>query len=182
MSSASGSGARPKVNLRSTAVKRIMQEAAELAESDEDDFVAAPLESDIFEWHCTLRGVPGTDYEGGLYHFRILLPPSYPMSAPDIILLTPNGRFELGKKANMYRWAYILPRRIMAACLGGSYRLMRNTAAILGLRSFWTQTGEALSAIGALDFPKEERRRLAKLSWIDQVARLGVSDLRSDQP
>jgi hypothetical protein len=42
MSSASGS--RPKVNLRSTAVKRIMQEAAELAESDEDDFVAAPLE------------------------------------------------------------------------------------------------------------------------------------------
>jgi ubiquitin-conjugating enzyme E2 J1 len=40
---------------------------------------------------------------------------------------------------------------------------MRNTAAILGLRSFWTQTGEALSAIGALDFPKEERRRLAKL-------------------
>jgi hypothetical protein len=74
---------------------------------------------------------------------------------------------------------------------------MRNTAAILGLRSFWTQTGEALSAIGALDFPKEERRRLAKLyvtcgfldaliddlmSLMDQVARMGVSDLRSDQP
>jgi len=34
----------------------------------------------------------------GLYHLRILLPPSYPMSAPDIMLLTPNGRFELGKK------------------------------------------------------------------------------------
>lgn len=36
----------PKLNLRSTAVKRIMQEAAELAAADVDDdgFVAAPLE------------------------------------------------------------------------------------------------------------------------------------------
>ena len=37
------------------------------------------------------------------------------------------------------------------------------TAAITGLRSFWMQGGEALSAIGALDYPKEERKRLAKL-------------------
>lgn len=43
-----------------------------------------------------------SDYScsAGLYHFRIVLPPSYPMSAPDIILLTPNGRFELGKKVS----------------------------------------------------------------------------------
>lgn len=36
----------PKLNLRSTAVKRIMQEAAELAAAhvDDDGFVAAPLE------------------------------------------------------------------------------------------------------------------------------------------
>lgn len=88
----------PRVNLRSSAVKRIMQEAAESTDSDTDGFIAAPLESDIFEWHCTLRGVRGTEYEGGLYHLRILLPASYPMSAPDIVLLTPNGRFELGMK------------------------------------------------------------------------------------
>jgi hypothetical protein len=42
--SAASSALRPKINLRSTAVKRIMQEAAELANPDEDDFVAAPLE------------------------------------------------------------------------------------------------------------------------------------------
>lgn len=38
------SGSKPRVNLRSTAVKRIMQEAAELADPDEADFVAGPLE------------------------------------------------------------------------------------------------------------------------------------------
>ena len=45
-SSAGSAPSRPKVNLRSTAVKRIMQEAAELASEDtmEEDFVAAPLE------------------------------------------------------------------------------------------------------------------------------------------
>jgi hypothetical protein len=35
--------------------------------------------------------------------------------------------------------------------------------AVLGLRSFWMQGGEALAAIGALDQSKEERKRLAKL-------------------
>jgi hypothetical protein len=38
----------------------------------------------------------------GLYHLRILLPTTYPMSAPDIIFMTPNGRFELGKKASSH--------------------------------------------------------------------------------
>src|SRR5712671_7521933 len=52
------------------------------------------------EWHCTLRGPAGTDFEGGLYHFRIRLPAEYPFRPPSIMLLTPNGRFELNTKAS----------------------------------------------------------------------------------
>ncbi|OCF39034.1 ubiquitin-conjugating enzyme E2 J1 [Kwoniella heveanensis CBS 569] len=149
---------RPKVNLRSTAVKRIMQEAAELSSADieEDGFVAAPLEDDIFEWHCTMRGVASSEYEGGLYHLRILLPPSYPMSAPDIMLMTPNGRFELGKK--------ICIDGLTSFHAGSWQPAWGVRTAVVGLRSFWMQGGEALSAIGALDYSKDERRRLAKLS------------------
>ncbi|WWD19094.1 hypothetical protein CI109_103552 [Kwoniella shandongensis] len=152
------SSSRPKVNLRSTAVKRIMQEAAELSEAnvDEDGFVAAPLESDIFEWHCTIRGVQDSEYESGLYHLRILLPPSYPMSAPDIMLMTPNGRFELGKK--------ICIDGLTSFHAGSWQPAWGVRTAVVGLRSFWMQSGEALSAIGALDYSKEERRRLARLS------------------
>ncbi|WWC90680.1 uncharacterized protein L201_005616 [Kwoniella dendrophila CBS 6074] len=154
----SSSSSRPKVNLRSTAVKRIMQEASELANADidEDGFVAAPLEDDIFEWHCTMRGVSGSEYEGGLYHLRILLPPSYPMSAPDIMLLTPNGRFELGKK--------ICIDGLTSFHAGSWQPAWGVRTAVVGLRSFWMQNGEALSAIGALDYSKDERKRLAKLS------------------
>jgi ubiquitin-conjugating enzyme E2 J1 len=50
------------------------------------------------EWHCTLRGSPGTEFEGGLYHFRILLPSEYPFRPPSIVMLTPSGRFELNTK------------------------------------------------------------------------------------
>lgn len=51
------------------------------------------------EWHCTIRGPVGTEFEGGLYHFRILLPSEYPFRPPSILMLTPNGRFELNTKA-----------------------------------------------------------------------------------
>ena len=51
------------------------------------------------EWHCTIRGPTGTEFEGGLYHFRILLPSEYPFRPPSILMLTPNGRFELNTKA-----------------------------------------------------------------------------------
>ncbi|TYJ53003.1 hypothetical protein B9479_006380 [Cryptococcus floricola] len=147
-----------KLNLRSTAVKRIMQEAQELASADVDDdgFTAAPVEDDIFEWHCTMRGVEDSEYEGGLYHFRIVLPPSYPMSAPDIILLTPNGRFELGKK--------ICIDGLTSFHAGSWQPAWGVRTAIVGLRSFWMQTGEALSGVGALDYSKDERKRLAKMS------------------
>ncbi|KAI9637452.1 putative ubiquitin conjugating enzyme [Dioszegia hungarica] len=173
MSSAGSS--RPKVNLRSTAVKRIMQEANELSDPSERDFVAAPLETDIFEWHCTMRGVEGSEFEGGLYHLRILLPPSYPMSAPDIILLTPNGRFELGKK--------ICIDGLTSFHAGSWQPAWGVRTAILGLRSFWMQGGEALSAIGALDTSKEERKRLAKLSkeWVCPTCACRNSELLPDE-
>ena len=84
------------------------------------------------EWHCTLRGTPGTEFEGGLYHFRILLPSEYPFRPPSIMMLTPNGRFELNTKVNIlaacssyvsYIYAhdfvrYVSALRIVSAYLG----------------------------------------------------------------
>ena len=47
------SSSKPKVNLRSTAVKRIMQEASELGNPQDDDFVANPLEVSGCSWRRT---------------------------------------------------------------------------------------------------------------------------------
>lgn len=66
-----------------------MREAQELQIATEE-YYANPLEDNLFEWHFTVRGPPSTDFEGGVYHGRILLPADYPMKPPNIILLTVN--------------------------------------------------------------------------------------------
>jgi len=69
------------------AVKRLMREARELAEPT-SGYSAKPLEDNLFEWHFTIRGPSGSEFEGGFYHGRIILPPEYPMKPPSIMLLT----------------------------------------------------------------------------------------------
>lgn len=46
-------------------------------------------------WHFSFTGLPGSPYEGGLYHGRILLPPDYPSRPPSLQLLSPSGRFKI---------------------------------------------------------------------------------------
>lgn len=85
-------------NKKSSAVKRILSEARELEADSSREYEARPLESDIFEWHFTVRGPMGTEFEKGIYHGRILLPAEYPMRPPNLMLLTPSGRWECHKK------------------------------------------------------------------------------------
>ena len=71
----------------SVAVKRLLREAQEMSEPNAELW-AQPLEDNLFEWHFTIRGAPETDFEQGIYHGRIILPPDYPMKPPSIIMLT----------------------------------------------------------------------------------------------
>lgn len=89
---------RSRVNVQNPAVRRVMQEIKELQKNPSSEYDAEPLEDNIFEWHFTIRGPKDTEFAGGIYHGRILLPASYPHAPPDILLITPNGRFQLGTK------------------------------------------------------------------------------------
>ena len=152
-------------NASNPAVKRIMREYAEFqqsypttrqsvsADSAAVDVVAAPLDDNLFEWHFTLRGPPGSPYAGGLYHGRVLLPSNYPFRPPDIVLLTPSGRFETGKKI----------------CLSISSFHPNNwqpswsiRTALTALSAFFTTP--AAGAIGSLDYPDREKQQLAAKS------------------
>ncbi|NXS79435.1 UB2J1 enzyme, partial [Erpornis zantholeuca] len=134
------------------AVKRLMKEAAELKDPT-DHYHAQPLEDNLFEWHFTVRGPPDSDFDGGVYHGRIVLPPEYPMKPPSIILLTANGRFEVGKK-------------ICLSISGHHPETWQPSwsirTALLAIIGFMPTKGEG--AIGSLDYTPEERRALAKKS------------------
>lgn len=50
----------------------------------------------IHRWYFVLRNLEGV-YEGGVYLGEINFPDNYPFKAPTIKMITPNGRFEVGK-------------------------------------------------------------------------------------
>ncbi|KAL8376233.1 hypothetical protein RB595_007372 [Gaeumannomyces hyphopodioides] len=90
--------AMSRFNSKSPTIRRIMREAQELSASPSPDYTATPLESDLFEWHFTLKGPPDSVYAGGLYHGRIVLPPTYPLRPPSFRFVTPSGRFEANRE------------------------------------------------------------------------------------
>lgn len=139
-------------NLRSPAVKRLMREAQELHEATEE-YYAQPLEDNLFEWHFTVRGPPESEFEGGVYHGRVILPPDYPMKPPSIILLTPNGRFETNKKICLSISGH------HPESWQPSWSLRTALLAIIG---FMPTHGSG--AIGSLDYSAQERKQLAKKS------------------
>ena len=72
-----------------------------------DVCVGLPNAWNIFKWWVSIFGPKDTPYRGGLFYLKVLLPPDYPLKAPEIKFLTPiyhpnvnNKKFpgeELGK-------------------------------------------------------------------------------------
>ena len=46
-------------------------------------------DGNLFVWHANLYGLPGTHYEGGIFHMEIEFPDDYPSRPPTIKMLTP---------------------------------------------------------------------------------------------
>ena len=119
-----------------------------------NDFVANPIKDDMFCWHFTIRGPPDTEFEGGLYHGIIKLPMSYPNRPPNIMFLTPNGRFDIN----------------MDVCLSMTKYHKEEWQAAWTIRSMleaiiaFFPVREDHDAIGALESSVENRKYYAKQS------------------
>jgi ubiquitin-conjugating enzyme E2 J1 len=147
-------------------VRRILKEAAELANSPSSDYHAAPLETDLFEWHFTLHGPPApSPYEGGVYHGRIVLPPAYPLKPPMFRFLTPSGRFEVNRE--------------ICLSISGHHEETWQPAwgirtALVAIRSFMDT--DAKGQLGGMDATDEVRRRLAGQSSVSKCPTCGKSN------
>jgi len=139
-------------NTKSPTIKRILREAAELSSSSSPDYTAAPLDANLFEWHFTLRGPPApSPFASGIYHGRIVLPPSYPLRPPSFRFLTPSGRFE--------------PNREICLSISGHHEESWQPAwgirtALVAIRSFMDT--EVKGQVGGVEASAEVRRRFAE--------------------
>lgn len=107
----------------------------------------------MLEWHFTIRGADDTDFAGGWYHGRILLPPDYPFNPPNIVFLTPSGRFAVNTKVCLSFTAF--HKELWQPAWG--IRLI-----LEALIAFLPTPADG--AIGALSYTSAERKRLAARS------------------
>ena len=152
-----------KFSLKNTGVRRIMEELNELKKNPSDQYHAVPLEDNIFDWHFTLRGPKDTDFEGGFYHGRILLPSGYPFKPPNIYFFNENGRFETKKKICLSFSAYH-PEEWQPAW--GVRTILE------ALISFMPSKSEG--AIGGLNWTTDERKKCVKKSWTYSCQHCGL--------
>ncbi|KAI4166874.1 MAG: hypothetical protein LQ343_007667 [Gyalolechia ehrenbergii] len=146
----------PTFSSKSPTIKRILKEATELRNNPDATLCAVPLESNLFEWHFTLQGPPSTPYATGIYHGRIILPPTYPLRPPSFRFLTPSGRFEVNRE--------------ICLSISGHHEETWQPAwgirtALWALRAF--MEGGAKGQVGGMEMSEAERKRLAaeSRSW-----------------
>tara|TARA_R110002003_G_scaffold283_2_gene18256 strand:- start:152 stop:991 length:840 start_codon:yes stop_codon:yes gene_type:complete len=131
-----------------------VKEASELSTAPSPDYHAEPQETNLFEWHFTLRGPPAPSaYAGGIYHGRIILPPQYPLRPPSFRFLTPTGRFEVNRE--------------ICLSISGHHEETWQPAwgvrtALVAIRSFMDT--DAKGQLGGIECSKEAREKMAKES------------------
>lgn len=82
------------------AAKRLTKELKSLQKDPIKDpkISVMPLETNILEMHYVIEGSAGTPYEGGVYHGKLVFPKEYPLKPPSVMMLTPSGRFQAGRR------------------------------------------------------------------------------------
>lgn len=79
------------------AIKRLSKEYQMLQAKPVKNIEAIPCPENIFEWHFVLYDLD-SPYVGGYYHGKLIFPVDYPHKPPNLIFITPNGRFKPGEK------------------------------------------------------------------------------------
>jgi len=138
---------RPKKMVNTTATARLKQDYMRLQKDPVPYVTAAPLPSNILEWHYVVTGPEKTPYEGGLYHGKLVFPREFPFKPPSIYMVTPSGRFKVNTRL----------------CLSISdfhpdtWNPAWSVASILtGLVSFMTEKTPTLGSLETSDYTKRQ--------------------------
>lgn len=138
---------RPKKMVNTTATARLKQDFMRLKKDPVPYVTAAPLPSNILEWHYVVSGPEKTPYEGGIYHGKLVFPREFPFKPPSIYMITPSGRFKVNTRL----------------CLSISdfhpdtWNPAWSVASILtGLVSFMTEKTPTLGSLETSDYTKRQ--------------------------
>lgn len=86
--------------------KRLRNELKELKKNKIDFAQAIQDENNKFIFYFLLKGDSSSDYNGGYYIGKIMLPENYPTNPGDFMMLTPSGRFLINSKICLTNSSY----------------------------------------------------------------------------
>lgn len=136
--------------------------AKEIQLYEKDNFVLPNLilkpSDDIALWYFIIYDLKDTDFDDGIYLGKVMLPTNYPMGPPDFQMLTPSGRFEIGKKLCTSFSGYHKDLYSPSLNLGGM---------LCGLISFMTddpKNANSRGIGGIYDMSSIEKKKIAKNS------------------
>jgi ubiquitin-conjugating enzyme E2 J2 len=135
-------------------IRRLTRELAAMKKDPilEPRITVAPNESNLLELHYVIEGSKGTPYEGGVYHGKLVFPKEYPLKPPGVIMTTPNGRFQPGRRL-CFSMSDFHPE---------SWNPMWSVSTILtGLYSFMIESSPTL---GSIETSTRKKRQLAAAS------------------
>lgn len=139
-------------------LKKINNEIKKYAKEDFKfpNLILRPQENNLIEWYFLIYDLKDTPFENGYYFGQILLNENYPLKAPDFIVKTPNGRFEINKKICTS----------FSAFHNNEFTTTWNILTMMeGLISFFTEDNKELQkGIGFIDTSIEEKKILASQS------------------
>eukprot|EP00823_Brevimastigomonas_motovehiculus_P009509 TRINITY_DN9182_c0_g1_i1.p1 TRINITY_DN9182_c0_g1~~TRINITY_DN9182_c0_g1_i1.p1 ORF type:complete len:222 (+),score=30.06 TRINITY_DN9182_c0_g1_i1:117-782(+) len=135
-----------------TAFTRLRKDFLNLQKEPVPGIEATPLEKNILEWHYVLMGPTKTEYEGGVYHGKLVFPAQFPYKPPSIYMITPNGRFAPNTRLCLS----------MSDFHPDTWNPLWSVSSILaGLLSFMTDEAPTYGSVRA---SAETRKRLARES------------------
>lgn len=138
-------------------IRRLRKELASYKKDamENPKITIAPNEANLLEMHYVIEGSESTPYEGGIYHGKLVFPKEYPLKPPGVIMITPSGRFQPGRRLCLS----------MSDFHPETWNPMWSISTILtGLYSFMIETSPTL---GSIETSYRKKRQLAaeSLEW-----------------
>jgi len=134
-------------------LKRLKQEKKDLEKNKCDFMQAIQDETNPLIFYFLLKGDNNSSFAGGYYMGKVILPQRYPHEPCDIMLLTPNGRFEIDRKICLTNTGFHPDE------WNPTWTINR---ILIGLNSVWTE--EDNKSLGHIIMSNNSRREMASNS------------------
>ena len=114
-----------------------------------DNFICLPDPEDIYTWYYVVFGLKEPiHYDGGFYLGKVTCPPNYPASAPNIKIITENGRFRTSGDGICLSVSSFHPESWNPA--------WKVSQIVIGLVSFWISNEYTYGAMETYDFKQTD--------------------------